>query len=377
MKYSILCRAVAFVALVQPSIVLACTFFAVHHDSKIFFCNNEDFTKPGYVWFTPKESGKYGRVNLGFDDNFAQGSMNEKGLAFDAAALQYVPWIPDPMRETPRNLLEKIMNECGTVKEALEYFEKYNCHHLADGQFLFADAEGDMAVVSWLPEQGLSISRTKADHLVVTNTRLEASGYRCQRSIRVEQVLAESKPQDVNGLAAVLDAVHQHGPGGFTSYSNIFDLKSRKIFVFNLANYSESIELDLQEELSKNHAASTPLASLFSHSPSLDDIRSGEQRTQYGTAIELSVAELDELTGTYSPESDSSVRFTVRRDNRVLLVDNPGQPTATLFSESKLSFRIAPDRGQVTFLTAEDDEMKVTGLILHKERDLRAVRVAE
>jgi len=375
MRFFILRCTVAFLVLVQQLIGEACTVFVVSYNGGVFFCNNEDFTKPGYVWCTGAKSGKYGRINFGFDYKFAQGSMNEKGLAFDATALQKVPWTADPMRETPWNLVEKIMDECGTVKEALESFEKYNCRHLADGQFLFADAEGDAAVVSWLPEQGLSVSRTKSDHLVVTNTRLEASSYRCSRFVRVEQVLAQSNSRDIQDLAAVLDAVHQYGPGGFTSYSNIFELKGQKITIFNLANYAESIEFNLQDELNKGDTAPRSLASLFRNSPGLDDVRAGEQRTEYGTRIELSEVELDKFCGTYSPESDASVKFVIRRSGSVLLVDNPGRPTAELFPESTLSFRIAPDRGQVTFLTSESESTKITGLILHKGQDLRAVRV--
>ncbi len=355
----------------------ACAIFCVVRDGQVLFCNNEDFTRPGYIWFVPAAKGRLARVNFGFDDRFAQGSMNEKGLAFDSTALPPVPWKSDPSKETPRNLIEKIMNECTTVAETLAYFEKYNCKHLSDGQFLFADAAGDAAVVAWLPETGLSITRRTSDRLIVTNTRLGMSGYRCQRFVRAEQILAASSSTDVNSLAAVLNAVHQRGPGGFTSYSNVFDLKNRKIYLYNLANYEEAIVLDMDQELARRATRPRPLADLFQNSPTLDDIRAGEQRTTWDTRVELSPEQLDKLVGTYSPEQDAKIKIRISRNDGVLLVENPGQPVATLFPESSTTFRIAPDRGQVTFTFDDTSDPQSSGLILHKARDLKAVRVRE
>ncbi len=301
--------------------------------------------------------------------------MNEKGLAFDSTALQKVPWKADPGKATPRNLIEKIMNECETVAEALQYFHRFNCRHLDSGQFLFADASGDAAVVAWLPESGISVTRIATDHLLVTNTRLEASGYRCQRFVKAERMLDASQDTELSSLTAILNAVHQRGPGAFTSYSNIFDLKNRTMHLYNLANFAESVELDLREELDKGSTKPRPLAELFKASPTLDAIRSGEQCTTWDNRVELSDRDLDRLVGTYSPEPDSPVSFQVKRGQGVLLVENPGQPVATLIPESKTSFRIAPDRGQVTFVFRQQGDKLSNGLILHKARDLKAIRV--
>jgi len=355
--------------------VFACSAFCVVRDGKVFFCNNEDFTKPGFIWFVPAAKGRFGRVNLGFDDRFAQGSMNEKGLAFDAMALQKVPWKADPSKETPQNLIEKIMNECQSVEEALLYFDKYNCRHLGGGQFLFADAIGDAAVVAWLPDSGISITRISSDHLLATNTPLEASGYRCQRFVKAEQMLGALMNTEPSSVAAVLNAVHQRGPGAFTSYSNIFDLRNRTVHLYNLANYEESVVLNLRKELDNGSTKSRPLAEFFRASPTLDSIRAGEQRSSWDTRVPLTNEQLDKMVGTYSPEQDSTVKFDVRRGDGVLLVENPGQPVAALIPESNTSFRIAPDRGQVTFVFRAENDAVPTGLILHKGRDVRANRV--
>jgi hypothetical protein len=373
-----LCVSLTFLGMALTALqARACTVFCVVRDGQVLFCNNEDYIKPGYIWFVPAAKGRLARVNLGFDDRFAQGSMNESGLAFDSTAVGPVPWKPDPEKKTPRNLIEQIMNECGTVAQALATFEKFNCSHLAAGQFLFADATGDAAVVAWLPESGLSITRIASDHLIATNTRLGMSGYRCQRFVRAEQLLAGSPTANPNSLAAVLNAVHQRGPGGFTSYSNIFDLKNRKIYLYNLANYEEAIELDLDQELGRRATKPRPLADLFQNSPTLDDIRAGEQRSTWDTHVELTPEQLDKLVGTYSPEQDPKIKIRVSQKAGVLLVENPGQPAATLFPESSTTFRIVPDRGQVTFTFEDATAAQSSGLILHKARDLKAVRVRE
>lgn len=351
----------------------ACTIFVVVSKGQVLFCNNEDFTKPGLLWFVPAQAGRLGRVNLGFEPDFAQGSMNEKGLAFDSNALSAVPWTSDPSRPTPHNLIEKIMDECGTVKEAIEYFHRFNCTHLDSGQFLFADATGDAAVIAWLPTRGLSISRIQNERFISTNTRLESSGYRCQRFVKTSQVLDTLKNKDAISVTTALDAVHQRGPGGFTSYSNVFDLKSRKIHLYNLSNFEEVCELDLNEELAKGRRDALPLASLFQRSPTLSEIQAGEQRVEFGTRCVLSKETLDRYAGVYRPVTATNMEFKIERVDGVLVVHHPGQPDASLYPEGEALFRIAPDRGQVSFVL--DAQQQVTGLILHKGQDLKADKV--
>ena len=210
---------------------------------------------------------------------------------------------------------------------------------------------------------------------MTTNTQLQASGYRCQRFVRAERELAQTDLTQVNELASVLDAVHQHGPHAFTSYSNIFDLKTGKIFLFNMGNYDEAVELDLAAELARETLMDRSIVELFQHSPTLDDVRAGEQRVHFDTRVESSSKALARFVGTYSPEHDTSVKFKIRQENGALLVDNPGQPVAELFPESPTVFRLSPDRGQVSFQLDEDDPNQVTGLILHKARDMKAIRI--
>ncbi len=260
----------------------ACAIFSLSDSDTALLGNNEDYVKPGVIWFEPAEEGRLGRVNVGFDDDFAQGSMNARGLAFDSAALNEGYWEEDPDKPTPDNLLERIMDACGTVEEALAYFERYNCRHLREAHFLFADATGDAALVAWLPGTGLHVERR--DGLVSTNTRLGLSGYRCQRWMRAQQVIAARGDASVATAAAVLEAIHQHGPEALTSYSTVYDLKARTVTLYNLADFSEAVTFDLAEELAGGRTVHR-MARLFPEGRTLRDMRGMPQRTTWPTRV--------------------------------------------------------------------------------------------
>lgn len=364
--------AVCLLAVLLPPHAHACSIFTLVRDGRVLFGNNEDYVKPGIIWFERGNDQRHGRVNVGFDDDFAQGSMNERGLAFDSSALREVPWEEDPGKETPKNLLEMIMDDCATVEEALAFFEKYNCKHLKEAQFMLADATGDAAVVAWLPDKGITITRRETEALVVTNTRLEMSGYRCPRYVRARQVLQERQDASLDTMAAVLEAIHQEGPQAYTSYSTVYDLKERKVYVYNLANFDDVREFDLAEMLGAKRRQVFKLSKLFDNAHTLDDVTGVPQRTTWDTRVELDAATLARYAGRYSPMPEVVVEIT-RDDAGGLTVTNPDQTEATLVPEGEALFRIAPDRGIVTFQL--NDDGTVASLTLHKQADIVARRV--
>lgn len=373
MKRSLRLSMLGAATLLTASSAAACTIFSVVRDGHVLVGNNEDFTRPGIVWFVPSSPHRLGRVNVGFDKSLAEGSMNEKGLCFDSTALPKVPWRGDLLKQRPQNLLDKIMDECGTVAEAVEYFRKFDCPPLGDAQFLFADASGASAVIAWLPDKGLSIVERQGDHQIVTNTRLEASGYRCPRFAKAEQVLTARHDASVETMAAVLAAIHQRGPGGFTSYSTVYDLPARKVYLYNLADFSRVHEFDLTAELGKG-AHTLEMATLFPGGATLADVTAGEQRAEFSTRIDLPPEVLERYAGEYRPDIAPEVVTRIERDGNSLRVKNSGQPDATLYPETETTFRIAPDRGTVSFRVSA--EGIVEGLTLHKGRDVYATRVA-
>ncbi len=378
----------------------ACTVFVVVRDGEVLFASNEDFYKPGYYWATGGQGEKLGRINFGFEDGRVQGSMNEAGLAFDGMALAKAPWEPDAAKETPRSVMDLVMDSCRTVREAIAYLERYNSSFLADSQVLLADATGDAALISWTPADGMSVRRISGDRLVGTNHRQSLSGYRCQRYVRANQVIDSIAELNTRSIANVLDAVRQEGPRAYTTYSTVYDLKKRQVTVFNLADFREPVVLDLASEVSRakqfepglksrvtraltlgrfgSGVAVVPLRQLFPSGRTEDELKDRPQRTEFGTTVDLPVAHLDRCVGTYSPADDPSARFRIERSGNRLVVDNPTQTNkAILAPESKTYFRIQPDRGAVSFELPEGPDSRATGLVLHKQIDLYAVRVSD
>jgi len=341
----------------------ACSMFTLVRDGMVLMGNNEDYVEPGYVWISPAEDGKLGRVNFGFKDGFAQGSMNEKGLCFDAAVVTEIPWTPDPAKKDTPNLLELIMDTCATVDEAVALFEQYNCKHLANSHFMFADATGASIVVTWLPDSGLSIVRREGAHQLITNTRLAASGFRCERFVLAERVLRGETGAPVEVAKKALDTIHQRGPEAYTSYSNIYDLKARKVHIFNLANYDEMITLDLAEELAKSEQRHA-LKDLFQHSPKLKSITGAEPRV-YDTRIDLPDEALGRYLGRYSVLDGKTIITIERAEDGLLLNPGTGKP-AHLFPESEMTFRIV-EGGQIAFTSSDAGE--ITGFVMYRNGD--------
>jgi hypothetical protein len=359
----------SLVVAVAVSPAAACSMFTVAFDGHVYMANNEDFIEPGYIWFVPGGKKRNGRVNVGFADRFAQGGMNERGLAFDAAVVAEVPWTPDPDLETPKNLVEQIMDECATVEEAIARFETHNCTHLARTQFMFADRTGASAVVAWLPGRGLSVVRKHGPYQLITNTRLEASSFRCERHVVAQRILGDRSTYELGTVRDALDAMHQRGREAFTSYSTVYDLKAGTVTVYNLADFSRHVTYDLAVELARGKRA-YELAKVFESPGALEAIRAAEPR-RYDTEIVLATSALQRFTGTYRVQGTPAELRIELREGALVLVPPDGRE-AHLYPEEPTLFRIR-EGGQLRFDLGPNNQ--ALGLWLYRFGDHRAVRV--
>lgn len=349
----------------------ACSMFSVAQGDTVYFANNEDFPSTGQITFLPGKGARLGRVNLSLADGFVQGSMNERGLCFDCAALPKVAWTRDPTKKDTKNLIELIMDSCGTVDEALAKFDEYNCTHLADGQFMFADASGASAVVTWDPPGKFSVVRRERPYLLITNDRVAWSGLRDPRFVLADRVLSAAPVIDLNTCKTALGVMRQHGPAVFTSYSNIFEPKSRQIHLFNLGNFDEELALDLGAELAKGRRT-MPLAGLFQHSPALETITAMPQTT-YDTEIRVPSETLAAFVGTYKA-NDADVTVVVTLDpDKGLLLAAAGQRAVGLMPESEADFRFRETFGTVTF--ERDASGRVSGMTMHRPGNAHLTRM--
>ncbi len=351
----------------------ACAMFTLINGDTVYFANNEDFYKEGLIWFVPAGKERYARVNVGFERDFAQGSMNEKGLVFDAAVVHEIPWEPDPSLDTPKNLIEEIMDTCATVEEALRMFETKNCRHLAASQFMFADPSGDAAIVAWLPDAGLNVIRIENERLLMTNTRLELSQFRCPRFVKATQLLDNASDYSADTARDVLNAIHQEGPGGFTSYSTIYDLTKRKIHVYNLANYDVVKTFDFDEEIAKRRRPVMKLSEIFGETSSVEAVT--QTIRTFDTEVDVAPSLLEEYAGRYQPEGMDLVLVVELADGALQMGQESDTKRAPLFPESEILFRFRDGLGQARF--ERDDAGAVVGVHVFRGGDGYAKRLSD
>lgn len=239
-----------------------CTVFYAARGDAVLGGNNEDYSDPATgLFIIPAEDGKHGWLKMGFLGGYPQGGMNEKGLFYDATGCAYLPM---PESEAGKQfidgpIMQKIMEECGTVQEALDVLAEFYCEDQYRAQYLIGDASGASIIV-----EGDNIIVKDKHYQVLTNfyqSHPELGGHPCSRYDTAVAMLEESDDVTPYLFGAILSATHQEGRYP-TQYSNIYDLSCKTVTVFHFHNYDEFIVVDLLEEL--GGARTYPLAPLFS-----------------------------------------------------------------------------------------------------------------
>jgi len=241
----------------------ACTVFCASDNNSVLMGNNEDWKDPyTRIWFLPPEEGKHGRIYLGFERfgiQHPQGGVNDHGLAFDITAAPSRTVKSPHKKPFPTNLVVKIMEECSTVVEAVAMFDRYSMGDAWAGQYYFADATGDAAII-----EIDTTHRKKGGHLVVTNfylSQVQNGVYPCNRYRKADAMLARSRGLSVDLFRKILDAVHLEGATP-TQYSYIFDFKSGTLYLYYFHDFSSVVTLDVKVELAKGRR-SQDIADMF------------------------------------------------------------------------------------------------------------------
>lgn len=255
-------------------IVDACSIFLVSDHSTVLVGNNEDTPlTDAKITFTPATDKKYGKMVFSFDsfrDGFPQGGMNTEGLFFDIAvspALEVI-FPPELVRSDSHLVLEKILEECSTTKDAVDMASKYTLEGIQGVQIFFADKTGDAAVIGAGNDKRVHVTWKKDKFLLLTNFNLEnpqAGGYPCYRYSLATEMLKENSEPSVANLRALLWALHTEGPAT-TFYSNIYDLKNGVMYLYYFHNFEMPFKIELNEELKKGLHTVT-VESLFPRKP--------------------------------------------------------------------------------------------------------------
>ena len=231
----------------------SCTIFYVVQGNEIFAGNNEDWENPNSkMWFYPADNNKHGWIKFGWGSGFPQGGMNDQGLFWDASSGIYLAMPISEANKEKYNgaLMQKIIEECTNIQEALEIFANYYCEDQYKAQYLLGDSLGNSIIV-----EGDNFIPISGNHQILTNfyhSNHELGGYPCWRYNTANDMLNENYNLTPYFIGSILDATHQKGKYP-TQYSTIYDLKNNQIYLFHYHNYEEFIKIDLIKELKKGY----------------------------------------------------------------------------------------------------------------------------
>lgn len=241
----------------------SCTIFTASYGNTVLFGNNEDYSNYNtYVWAVPSAKGKYGGVYLGFDNFFAQGGINEKGLAYDFNALPEILLNPHPELLESKEIIKSMHETCATVEEAIAFAKKYSWGNSISWQILLADATGDAAVMSGGPDGELAFTRKQKGDCYLVSTNFNRANpentyrgcypcWRYNKAVEMLEKITSNKDLTVDYFASILNAAHVESARSNTLYSNVFDLKNGKMYLYYWHQFDEVVSLDVDEEIRK------------------------------------------------------------------------------------------------------------------------------
>lgn len=227
--------------------VPACTIFVLADAKRTLFFNNEDYSNPATrIWFLPATKKYYGCAYLGFNDDWAQGGVNQRGLAFDWVATGTTNgYAPAPeLQLLPGNPAERMLESCKTVAEAIAFYHRYAEPGFATARMLIADKTGTSVIIS--AEHG------QLQFAIAHQSR----GFGYGNEALKKMLRPTLQPSLENGLP-ILTACQQGGQYA-TKYASVYDLRSGELYLAPAG--AEGIRLDLAAELKKGgHFYDLPL----------------------------------------------------------------------------------------------------------------------
>jgi predicted choloylglycine hydrolase len=244
---------IAFICL---SIVPAfgCLILFITDGKNILVANHEDwYATDAEVSFIPARANKMGMLYFDFaSEGTAQGGMNTAGLFFDGTRTPYAPY---PANDKKTNchcyIWKKILEECSTTEQAIAYAKKYKLPEIEDVHILFADKNGNSAIIG-VYEGKMQIHRRSKNYQLLTNFNVTDPSYGgeepCKRFATAEAMLQKDSSVTINNLENILSKTHQQE---LTAYSNIYNLSTGEVYVYNKTNFQVRIKLNLTSELKK------------------------------------------------------------------------------------------------------------------------------
>ncbi|OQX96844.1 MAG: hypothetical protein B6I20_13935 [Bacteroidetes bacterium 4572_117] len=236
----------------------ACTLFWSSRNNTILAAKNMDWANTdARMLFIPASEGKFGRVYFGIESQWGftnTSGMNEHGLWYAGASLpERTVYNTHNKPRWDYELIEKIMEECITVEDAIEIFSTYWEPHW-DGHSLIADKYGNCVCIEY-GEDDVVYIHNQADYQVATNFYLSDSinnrWYNCYRYNTANEILKSNSEISFDLFRTIADETHAEGSSNPTTLTTIHDLIKGEIQLYYSHNFNEVLKINLFEELEK------------------------------------------------------------------------------------------------------------------------------
>lgn len=235
----------------------SCLILFLTDGKNILVANHEDwYARDAEVTFVPASPKKFGMVYFDFaSEKTAQGGMNTEGLFFDGTRTPNAKYpLNNQKKDCHCYIWTKILEECKTVDDAINYVQTYRVPELEDVHIMFADKYGNSAVIGVYNEQ-LQVHRRMGNYQLLTNFNLSNPSYggepKCSRYATADSMLHVDSSATIANLEKIMSRTNQED---LTIYSNIYNLSTGDIYVYSLYtrnNFTNKVKLNLATELKK------------------------------------------------------------------------------------------------------------------------------
>lgn len=240
------------------NISFACSGFYIAQDSTILAGKNTDWTDwRSKIWFTPAGDSTFGYVCFGFKVPFLSDGMNDQGLIVYHFRGHEKPIRKSLDRPVYQGVLsEKVLAECTSIDDVKNMLSCNNLGFFNNGMIMFSDRFGNSIIV-----EGDTIVEKSNYYQVCTNTYPSEYSEEinpCSRYQTLRQQILAA-PEITDDLCVnMLQSTRQE----ITQYSIVYDVKKLIFSVYLFQDYTNRVEFNLPQELSKGKQV-YPLYTLF------------------------------------------------------------------------------------------------------------------
>jgi len=243
MRRFILCIFIFTGFILSPDISHCCSVFSYYSNERSYFGSSEAwFLSPKTQITFCRNTAGYSYAGFGYlNDEYIQGGVNEKGLAFDwVASGERVNWKKSAARaEYAGQLSVRMLQRCATVDEAVALFRAFNEPGFTIAKIMVSDAGGNSAIIGWLDND---------IHVVRSRRSCQALGYMEEF---IARRLAENPEAATDYFSELFSLTAQRGFALRTCYSYFIDLRERRFFVRDTLGGEKIVFFNLDEQIAK------------------------------------------------------------------------------------------------------------------------------